>query len=156
MTRGNESLDESKSLDDSKALLARAVYARADSNGGEMTGKSIKEVTASELTALLSKERPVLADFSATWCGPCKAMAPVVERLAARFAGKAEIVKVDIDRASELAAAHGVRSVPTFLLFANGQVAERVIGMTSESALAALIESQLLPAKNESEPLAAA
>ncbi len=121
-----------------------------------MTGKSIKEVTASELTALLSKERPVLADFSATWCGPCKAMAPVVERLAERFAGQAEIVKVDIDRASELAAAHGVRSVPTFLLFANGQVAERVIGMTSESALAALIESQLLPAKNESEPLAAA
>ncbi len=113
-----------------------------------MAGTAIKEVTASEFSTLLSKQRPVLADFSAAWCGPCKAMLPIVERLAARFAGQAEIVKVDIDRESELAASHGVRSVPTFLLFANGQVAERVIGMTSESALAALIESRLVPAKN--------
>lgn len=121
-----------------------------------MTGKVIKEVTASELTALLSEERPVLADFFATWRRPCKAMAPVVERLAMRFDGRAEIVKVDIDHASELAAAHGVRSVPTFLLFANGQVAERVIGMTSESALAALIEPHTVPTMSESDPPAAA
>lgn len=108
-----------------------------------MTNTTIKEVTTAELNELLGKEMPVLADFSATWCGPCKAMLPIVERLATRFDGQAEVVKVDIDRASELALAHGVRSVPTFLLFANGQVAERIVGSTSESALAALIESQI-------------
>jgi thioredoxin len=121
-----------------------------------MAGTAIKEVTASEFSTLISKERPVLADFSATWCGPCKAMLPIVERLAARFDGQAEVVKVDIDQASELALAHGVRSVPTFLLFVNGQVAERIVGSTSESALATLIESQIPLAKRDTARLPAA
>jgi len=116
----------------------------------------IKEVAASELNELLSRKGVVLADFSATWCGPCRAMAPTVERLAARFNGRADVVKIDIDRDNELASVHGVRSVPTFLLFANGQVVERVVGATTETALAALIESQLAPARIDSRPLAAA
>lgn len=118
-----------------------------------MANTTIKEVTAAELNELLNKETPVLADFSASWCGPCKAMLPVVERLAARFDGQAQVVKVDIDRASELALAHGVRSVPTFLLFANGQVVERIVGSTSESALAALIESQIPLASRDTAKL---
>jgi thioredoxin 1 len=115
-----------------------------------MPNTTIKEVTASELNELLNHKGVVLVDFSATWCPPCQAMVPVVERLAARFAGRADIVKVDVDRAGELASAHGVRSVPTFLLFADGQVAERVVGTTSEPALAALIESQLASARKAS------
>jgi thioredoxin len=83
-------------------------------------------------------------------------MTPIVERLAARFAGRAEVVKIDVDRADELASTHGVRGLPTFLLFANGQVVERIVGMTSEIALAAVIESQLAPARKDSQPLAAA
>ena len=110
-----------------------------------MTNTTIKEVTASELNELLSHKGVVLADFSATWCPPCRAMEPIVERLAARFAGWADVVKVDVDQAGELASTYGVRGVPTFLLFANGQVVERVVGMTSETALAAVIESQLVP-----------
>lgn len=120
-----------------------------------MANTTIKEVTASELNELLGNDQPVLADFSASWCGPCKAMLPIVERLATRFDGQAEVVKVDIDRASELALAHGVRSVPTFLLFANGQVAERIVGSTSESALAALIESQIPLTKRDTARLPA-
>jgi thioredoxin 1 len=121
-----------------------------------MANAAIKEVTALELNELLNHKGVVLADFSATWCGPCQAMVPVVERLAARFAGRADIVKIDVDRAGELASAHGVRSVPTFLLFADGQVAERVVGSTSEPALAALIESRLASARKDSQSLAVA
>jgi len=112
-----------------------------------MANTAIKEVTDSELNELLNHKGVVLADFSTTWCPPCKAMAPVVERLAASFAGRADIVKVDVDRDGELASAYGVRGIPTFLLFDGGQVVERVVGATSESALAALIESQLKRSK---------
>src|SRR5215471_15539310 len=114
-----------------------------------MANTAIKEMTASELNELLSHKGVVLADFSATWCGPCQAMGPIVERLAARFAGRAGVVKVDVDQAGELATTYGVRSVPTFLLFANGRVVERVVGATSETALAAVIESQLVPARKD-------
>lgn len=99
-----------------------------------------------EVNELLDQKGIVLADFSATWCGPCQAMEPVIERLAARFAGRAEVVKIDVDQAGELASAHGVRSVPTFLLFAGGQVVERRVGAMSETALADLIESGLASA----------
>jgi thioredoxin 1 len=112
-----------------------------------MANTAIKEMAASELNELLSHKGVVLADFSATWCGPCQAMGPIVERLAARFAGRADVVKVDVDQAGELASTYGVRSVPTFLLFANGRVVERVVGATSETALATVIESQLVPAR---------
>lgn len=119
-----------------------------------MANTAIKEVTDRELNELLTHKGVVLADFSATWCPPCQAMAPVVERLAASFAGRADIVKVNVDRDGELASAYGVRSIPTFLLFADGQVAERVIGATTESALAALIESQLASARKDSQSIA--
>ena len=121
-----------------------------------MASTAIREVTASEFSMLLKGERPMLADFSSIWCGPCKAMLPIVERLAANFAGRAEFVKVDVDQFSKLAATHGVRGVPTFLLFANGQAVERVVGLTSENALAALIEQHIVPTMNKSEPLVAA
>jgi len=119
-----------------------------------MANTTLKEVTASEFNELLNNKGVVLADFSTTWCPPCRAMTPVVERLAERFAGRAEVVKVDVDREDDLASAHGVRGIPTFLLFANGQVVERVVGATSETALAAAIESQLLYARKDSQPLA--
>jgi thioredoxin 1 len=120
-----------------------------------MVNTTIKEMTASGFNELLSHKGVVLADFSATWCGPCKAMAPIVERLAARFTGRAGVVKVDVDQAGELASAYGVRSVPTFLLFADGRVVERVVGATSETALAAVIEAQLVPARKDPRTLAA-
>jgi thioredoxin 1 len=136
-------------------LTGAAGFTNAYSSGGVMANTAIKEMTASELNELLSHKGVVLADFSATWCPPCRAMAPIVERLAARFAGRADVVKVDVDQSGELASTYGVRGVPTFLLFANGQVVERVVGATSETALAAVIESQLAPAWKDSQPLGA-
>jgi thioredoxin 1 len=137
-------------------LTGAAGFTNADSSGGVMANTAIKEMTASELNELLSHRGVVLADFSTTWCPPCRAMAPIVERLAARFAGRADVVKIDVERADELASAHGVRGLPTFLLFADGQVVDRIVGMASEKALAALVESQLVPARKDSQPFAAA
>jgi len=137
-------------------LTGAAGFTNAYSSGDVMANTVIKDMTASELNELLSHKGVVLANFSTTWCGPCRAMAPTVERLAARFDGRADVVKIDGDRADELTSAYGVRGFPTFLLFADGQVVERIVGTTSETALAALIESQLAPARKDSQPLATA
>jgi thioredoxin 1 len=80
----------------------------------------------------------VLADFYADWCGPCKQLEPVVERIAAGT--DATVAKVDIDANQQLAAQYGVRSVPTLLLFADGEPVERVVGMQQEPQLRSLIE----------------
>jgi len=113
-----------------------------------MANTVIKEVKTSELNELLDQKGVVLADFYATMCPPCREMTPIVEQLAARFAGQAKVVKIDVDQAHELTSTYGVRSIPTFLLFANGQVVERVVGKTTEAALVGMIESQLVDLKS--------
>jgi len=102
-----------------------------------MVNKQVREVTTAEFGDLVNGEWPILADFYGTWCGPFKAMEPVIERLAKRFAGCAEVVKVNIDESRELAAAHAVRGVPTFLLFVARKAVERVVGASCEHSLAA-------------------
>ena len=80
---------------------------------------------------LLASKEPVLVDFFATWCGPCKMMHPVLEELAGMVDGKARIAKVDIDKNQALAAAYNVRSVPTLIIFKGGEVAWRGGGVPS-------------------------
>jgi thioredoxin 1 len=108
-----------------------------------MADKSAREITSEEFEAVLSEKRVVLADFFATWCGPCKAMEPILERLAERFAGRAAVIKVNIDNSPDLAGKYGVLGVPTFLLFIDSQPVNRVVGTSSERALTALIEARL-------------
>ncbi len=117
-----------------------------------MVNKQVREVTTAEFGDLVNGEWPVLADFYGTWCGPCKAMEPVIERLAKRFAGRAEVVKVNIDESRELAAAQAVRGVPTFLLFVARKAVERVVGASSEHSLAALLEAHLGAVQAEDPP----
>jgi thioredoxin 1 len=80
-------------------------------------------------TKVLEASEPVLVDFFATWCGPCKMMAPVLDEIAVEMAGKASVYKVDIDREIELAQHYNIMSVPTLLVFKGGQVAQQLIGV---------------------------
>ena len=90
---------------------------------------------------VLDSEVPVLVDFWAVWCGPCKAIAPIVDKLAGEFDGKAKVAKVDVDTSPNVARNYKVRSIPTLLLFKNGEVQDQVVGAVPESRLRKLIES---------------
>lgn len=120
-----------------------------------MANKRVREVGSGEFDELLAEGNPVLVDFYATWCGPCKAMEPIIERLAERFAGRAEVVKVNIDNSPDLATKYGVRGVPTLLLLESGRVVERTVGPSSEQGLAVLIEKYATNPEAIDEPAAA-
>ncbi len=84
-----------------------------------------------------------LVDFGAEWCGPCKALAPTMEKISTAYAGKVGVFSVDIDASPGLAARNGVMSVPTLILFKDGKPVERVVGLISEGALRSKIDEQI-------------
>ncbi len=86
---------------------------------------------------------PVLVDFWAPWCGPCKAIAPILDELATELAGKVAIGKVNIDDHDSVAAQHGIRAIPTMILFKGGQAVETIVGMTSKATLKAKLAAHV-------------
>lgn len=96
-------------------------------------------VNKDEFDALIKSERVVLVDFFATWCGPCKMLGPVLEEIAPKFAGKATIVKVDVDQESDLAMRFGIMSVPTMILFQNGEPVKTLQGFQPAPQLEAVL-----------------
>ena len=94
-------------------------------------------------TEVYQSEIPVLVDFYADRCGPCKAMAPVVETLADEYAGKAKVGKMNTDENQDIAMEYGIMSIPTFLVFKGGKVVNKMIGMQDKRNLVAAIEEAL-------------
>ena len=85
----------------------------------------------------------IMVDFWASWCGPCRMIAPLIDRLADEFSGRIRVGKIDIDTAGELAANLGIMSVPTLILFSDGTEIERIVGLKSYEALKALVSKHL-------------
>ncbi len=109
------------------------------------------ETTEHELTVtdqsfdreVLAGQQPVLVDLWAAWCGPCRMIAPLVHELAAEYAGRAKVMKLNVDENPNTAARFGIASIPTLLIFKNGQLVDRVVGAVSKKALAGRLAAQL-------------
>jgi len=94
---------------------------------------------------VLKSDLPVLTDFWAEWCGPCKVIAPILEQIAAEYEGQIKIGKIDVDQNNQTAIELGVQSIPTLILFKNGQVVERLVGSMSKERLLSRILPHLPP-----------
>ena len=105
---------------------------------------AVMEITDATFDAEVAKSKiPVLVDFWAVWCGPCRMIAPIVEELSGEYAGKMKFGKVNVDDNTETAVEFGIRSIPTLLLFKNGQIAGQIVGAVSREKIRAEIEAVL-------------
>jgi thioredoxin 1 len=104
--------------------------------------KALKFTDDSFENEVINAEEPVLVDFWAEWCGPCKQIGPVVDELAGEYEGKVKIGKVDVDN-NQIATEYGVRSIPTLLIFQNGEVVDQIVGAVPKAQLKKQLDAQL-------------
>jgi thioredoxin 1 len=97
--------------------------------------ENIKNLSSSSFAETVESSQPVLVDFWAPWCGPCKAIAPILEEVATELSGQVQICKVNVDEEPEVSAKYNIRAIPTLLLFKGGQVVEQFVGMTNKNEL---------------------
>lgn len=100
-----------------------------------------KVVYDNNIDEILASTQPVLIDFWATWCGPCRVLSPTVDEIASEFEGRAVVAKCNVDDCEEVAGRFGIRNIPTLLYFKNGELVDRSAGVVSKQEIAARLES---------------
>jgi thioredoxin 1 len=123
-----------------RGLARQHIDGRVESMAGNHTLEFTEQNFEQEV---LKSDKPVLVDFWAEWCAPCRMMAPAVDAAADQFAGRVKVGKLNVDDHQSLAGRYNIRSIPTLLLFKNGQVQEQLVGATSKDVLAKLLEKNL-------------
>lgn len=104
---------------------------------------SVLHANEEAFTTILESGEPMLVDFFATWCGPCKMLAPVIEELAADYEGKLHVLKVDTDENQSLAMNYGIMNIPTVVLFQGGNEVDRLVGVLPKENFAQMIDAHL-------------
>ncbi|MDX8559408.1 MULTISPECIES: thioredoxin [unclassified Elizabethkingia] len=101
------------------------------------------EITDSTFIEIINSDKPVLVDFWATWCGPCRMLGPIIEEIATDFEGKAVVGKVDVDNNQQISMEFGIRNIPTVLIFKNGEVVDKLVGVSPKEVIAQKLSAHL-------------